>query len=779
MYSTNSCKTSSYTIQCKPSNRPSNKASHKQSACNGGVCNTESKTPCNRGCSTKCREIPAPADAPAGPAAFPAAVLATIFTAILAGTGPTAQARDDSDAATAALAIEEVVVTAELRDTAWLEQPSSSSVIGSDAVRRRAATHLEHLLALAPNVNLAGGSSRARFYQIRGIGERSQFVEPLNPSVGLLIDGIDFSGLGTVATTFDIEQVEVLRGPQGTLHGANALAGLINMRSAAPADTFGARVQATLGDYGRREIGAAVTGPLLDDALLFRLAAFTHESDGFVDNDFLGRSDTNARDETLLRGRLRWLMDDTQQLDVTLSRTDINNGYDVFSLDNTRRTLSDQPGRDRQKSDALGLHYQHQGNTISTEVMASAALSDSEYSYDEDWSFVGIAPDLEYSSFDRYLRERDSYSAQLRLSSAEPINTAAGDLDWVTGVFLLSDDEALRREYTFLAEDFRSRFEAETTAAYAQLDLAVDSRWSLSAGLRIAQRKMRYNDSAAVQSEPEDTLWGGKLSLQYADPQLGMFYAALSRGYRAGGVNAGILSFPAEDSEQAQSLLPQRFFDQELLYNLEVGHKGSFLDGRVQSALTAFYMDRRDQQVRGSLVLPRPGGSTAFVDFTDNAASGRNLGIEWELRAAASEQLEVYVNLGLLRAPFEDYVNADGRDLSGRDQAHAPNYQFASGLSYRPAPRWQLDLELEGRDAFYFSDRHNERSTSFALLHTRIAYQRDDWELAVWGRNLLNEDYFVRGFGSFGNDPRKGYITEEYLQFGDPRQLGVSVEYQL
>ena len=127
--------------------------------------------------------------------------------------------------------LEEVLVTAQLRPTALLSQVGSISVISAEDIREREAQHLEGILNLAPNVNFAGGTSRARFFQIRGVGERSQFQEPLNPSIGLVIDGIDFSGLGGAGTLFDVQQVEILRGPQGTLHGANALAGLINIRS--------------------------------------------------------------------------------------------------------------------------------------------------------------------------------------------------------------------------------------------------------------------------------------------------------------------------------------------------------------------------------------------------------------------------------------------------------------------------------------------------------------------------------------------------------------------
>jgi len=701
----------------------------------------------------------------------PVTALSAVLTlAGLVGASPVAaQAVPPPDTA-----IEEVVVTAELRRLTWLEQPSSTSVLSGEVARRRNAVHLENLLQLTPNVNLSGGSSRARFYQIRGIGERSQFIEPLNPSVGLLIDNIDFSGLGTAATLYDIEQVEVLRGPQGTLHGANALAGLIALRSGAPQEDFSARVNATVGDYGRRELGARVTGPIVDDRLLFRVSAFQHQSDGFIDNAFLGRDDTNNRDETLLRGRLRWLGND-QGADLTLIRTEVDNGYDAFSLDNTRVTLSDQPGRDRQRSDALGIHYHRDGHRVRTEILASAADTASEYSYDEDWAFVGIEPALEYSSFDRYLRDRRSYSAQVRLSAREPLVSALGPLDWVAGLYGLSDDEDLTRQYTFASADFQSRFKAETVAAFGEVSLGLSEAWDLSLGLRAARRDVGYADSQAVRANPVEDLWGGKLALSYTQDGLGLVYASVSRGYRAGGVNAGILAYP-DDGDLAGTLTPLRFFDTEHLYNVELGHKGLFLDGRLRSALTLFYMDRVDQQVRGSLVLPRDDGSTAFIDLTDNAASGYNLGLEGELRYVASERLELYANLGLLRAEFEDYTNAEGRDLEGRDQAHAPAYQFAAGIAYRPHRSVLVDLQWEGRDAFYFSDRHDTRSTAYELLHLRVAWQAEAWEVALWGRNLTDEDYFIRGFGSFGNDPRKGYVVEDYLQYGEPRQVGLSLE---
>jgi outer membrane receptor protein involved in Fe transport len=121
--------------------------------------------------------------------------------------------------------IQEIIVTSDFRESQLKTVSTSVSVIDAEVISQRNSSHLEQILALAPNVNFAAGASRGRYFQIRGIGERSQFVDPLNPSVGTYVDGIDFTGFGGAATLLDIDQVEVLRGSQGTRFGANALGG--------------------------------------------------------------------------------------------------------------------------------------------------------------------------------------------------------------------------------------------------------------------------------------------------------------------------------------------------------------------------------------------------------------------------------------------------------------------------------------------------------------------------------------------------------------------------
>ena len=306
------------------------------------------------------------------------------------------------------------MVTAEFRATDISDLAGSASVIRPNQ-DGTTVQHLQEVLTRAPNVNFASGASRGRFIQIRGIGERGQFSDPLNSSVGLIVDGVDLSGIGTAATLFDVAQVEVLRGPQGTLYGANALAGLINVVTNDPTAEHSGSVRLDAGDYDARGLGVVLSGPL-GEQFGYRVSAQQYQDDGFIDNDFLGRDDTSDHDEATYRAKLTWQGEEAGAA-LSLGRIDIDNGYDAFSLDNNRTTLSDQPGRDRQETDYAAVSVDWSLNERALlQATYGYAATDVDYGYDEDWTFVGFDP-IEYSSTDRYLRERDTHTLDVRLLS--------------------------------------------------------------------------------------------------------------------------------------------------------------------------------------------------------------------------------------------------------------------------------------------------------------------------------------------------------------------------
>ena len=661
--------------------------------------------------------------------------------------------------ANASQSIEEVVVTAEFRPVTAAEVPGSVSVLSPDA-NGDLINHLDELLSRAANVNLTSGASRARFIQIRGIGERSQFVEPLNPSVGLLVDGVDLSGLGGAATLFDVQQIEVLRGPQGTLYGANALAGLINVVTPEATEDLSGFLQIDGGNYGARGVGAVLSGPVTDE-IGFRISARQYQDDGFIDNIYLNRDDTNARDERSLRAKLQG-SSDQGSWQLALGSVDVDNGYDAFSLDNDRNTRSDEPGRDAQETSYVAFNA---SRALSDGVVGEVALgwvdSDIAYGYDEDWTFEGFHP-IGYSSTDLYLRDVETRTADLRLLSAPEQGLMDGGVDWVLGLFVLDKNVDFTRDYTYAGGLFTSDFGVDRVALYGELATDLAASWRVSLGLRAEQHESDYTDSADVQFAPEDNMTGGRLLIERSLDSGNLLYASLTRGYKAGGFNT--------DGTLDADL---RLFDPETLWNMEIGFKGSLINDRLGLSAALFRMQRRDVQVATSITRVRQDESAEFIQYTSNAAKGVNQGLEVEAVFQASDRLRLSANLGLLDATYEDYVNGAGEDLDGRDQAQSPAYHFYLAADYQLADGLRLNVNLEGKDDYYFSAGHAEQSPSYTLLNSALSYSTDGWDLSLWGRNLADKDYFLRGF-SFPNDPRDGYTSTRWTQLGEPRQFGVT-----
>jgi outer membrane receptor protein involved in Fe transport len=661
--------------------------------------------------------------------------------------------------------IPEILVTADYRQSNELETASSITVMTEEVIRSRSAEHFDDLINAIPNLNYASGSNRARFFQIRGIGERSQFASPLNSSVGLLIDNVDFSGAGSTATMMDVEQVEVLRGPQGTRYGANALAGLINIKTFDPSDSFSASFRAGVADYNTQTITGMVTGPL-GGSTNGRLAIEKHVSDGYYKNDFLNSSDENNRDELTVRGKLDFTLTDNWALMMTVAHVDVDNGYDAFSLDNNRRTLSDTPGHDRQKSLSIAIDSTWNMERFDIVGILSTSDTDIEYGYDEDWTFDGFHPSG-YSSFDNYIRDRKNQSAEIRFISNDSSKIFNESTDWIIGAYALTSNEDLMRLYTFLASDFASRYDFDTYAVFFQLDSSLTEKLVLSTGLRLEIRETDYKNSDGSAFTPDEDFWGGRIALKYFADDDTMVYASIARGYKAGGFNT--------DGSLDEDL---REFDEEYLIEYETGIKTKLLDNRIVLRAALFYDERHDQQVKSSIVRVRADGSSEFIDFLGNAAEGTNRGLEIETDWYATNNLKLSASAGLLDATFDDFINEFGEDLSGRDQAQAPKYTYHLALDYQIS-HWSFQVSLDGKDEFFFSDRHAVMSDSYALLNANFSYSGDAWKISLWGRNLNDKDTLVRAFGSFGNDPRNGYITEPYYQFGEPRIIGATFEFNL
>lgn len=658
-------------------------------------------------------------------------------------------------------AIDQIIITADYRESNALDISASVSVIGSEIIEKKNANHLEEILLNVPNINSSAGASRARFYQIRGIGERGQFSEPLNSSVGVIIDGIDFSGIGTAALLYDVEQVEVLLGPQGTRYGSNALAGLINIASKSPTSSATYGLQIETANYDSKGLSGYLSGPI-SERLRYRVSAQNRSTNGFNRNLFL-KKNTSFRDEKIMRGQLEWSPSEDTQLNLISSFIDIDNGYDAFSLDNNRDTLSDEPGADRQRSKTVSANLSlTQFEKFRVETLLGYANSNIDYGYDEDWVFTGFHP-WEYSSTDQYLRKKETKSGEVRFVSTDSGSIFSDTTDWVLGVYVLQQQSHLQRNYTFLPESFYSRYRTNRSSAYAELNSQLRENWSFTLGVRGEHFNAAYNDSNQIDFSPNKNLFGGKAALTYTTTQGNILYSSISHGYKTGGFNT--------DGSLDQEF---REFGAEGLLNYELGFKGSLYDERIRSQITLFFMDRDDVQISSSLVRTRADGSSEFIEYIGNAASGSNFGLEATGQFAATERLMLYGSAGILKTEYKNFLNSAGENLDGRQQAHAPNYQYTVGINARLNPFLEFDANLQGRDEFYFSDSHSAQSERYNLLNASLGYSRKDWKVTIWGRNISDQDYQVRGF-FFGNDPRDNYTTKSYTQMGEPARYGVTL----
>ena len=686
---------------------------------------------------------------------------------------------------TEAVELDVVTVSADFRDSNVQELAEAVTVIGTDNIEARSAQHLESVLSFAPNVNFSSGASRGRYFQIRGIGERSQFVDPVNPSVGLMIDGIDMTGLGGAATLFDVEQVEVLRGPQGTRFGANALAGMINIKSKdATKDTEG-YVAAKVGNYNTHTESAAISGSITEN-MQGRLAINSFQSEGYMKNEFLDKENTSNLDEVVVRGKLAAQLSEDTNIGLTYFYADINNGYDAFSLENNRKTFSDEPGVDSQESHAFALSLDSKlSSSVILEAVLSTSKSDIEYSFDEDWGYgeheygygdclVGIGPcysSFGYDSTDQYLRDYQRNSFDIRLLSAENGRIFSDSTDWVAGIYHNNRSEDLFRNYTWDPQ-YSSELKVTSTSIYSEFSTDLSARSRIIYGARVEQWQNDFANSLKTGSDETETLFGGQLTFESLVNNDNLAYVKVARGYKAGGANSA--SVITED---------KRIFDTEYNNSLELGLKSSLLNDDLITRIAAFHIQRKNQQVKQSFVY-YDEGAPKFKDYIANAAEGVNQGVEIESQWQLLDQLRWDLSFGYLKAEFTDYkISAEDDtdetkviDKKGRAQAHAPEYSLATGLVYSATDTIALALESEAKDEFYFSDSHDEKSKAYVLWHAKVEYKVENFKAAVYGRNLTGKDYATRGFG-FDNNYKPGFDYTQHTQLGEPRLVGIEARY--
>ncbi|MEH0862373.1 TonB-dependent receptor [Halobacteriovorax sp. DPLXC-1] len=645
----------------------------------------------------------------------------------------------------------------------YYSDSNSTSVRQAKEIQKSLSTDMSEAFKIIPNLNTANGSSRSSFFQIRGIGERSAYEAISNYSVGVMVDEVDYTGISGVTNLNGLSQIEVFRGPQATDFGPSAMAGMIHLKSQDPTIISKTKTYLSYESFNTFEEALSYTGMLSTNTGM-SISFNKRDSDGFMKNDYLNRTDTNGQDELALRTSLRHDLYDST-LTLGLHYFDKNNGYDAFTQDNSYTTRSDKPGKDKSETFSQYLKFEKEFNTnLMSTTIFTHIKNDSFYSYDEDWgnnpywnSLPGYNADYDYNI--KFPRSREDFSLDQRFNISNQ-NTF--------GIYIKSSDEDFKEvgyEDGNERKNIQGDIGTELASVYAQRIHDLNKKLSLEYGLRGEFRKVDYkenNSGSNSNIHTEDLMYGFNISISKKDLLGELAYLKIAKGYKPGGINT-------------QSAVPQnrKEFKPESLYSLEVGQKAKLDDSRISLSTTLFFMYREDAQVKTSF-QDDPMDPSSFTFYTDNATSGINYGAELEASYKQELGFNALWSIGLLNTRYRNY-NIGTRNLNGRQMPHAPNYQINLNLEYKFKSGAYIGGNFFASDDFYFSNSHDLKSRPYQLVDAKIGYRNESLDISIWSKNVFDENYSLRGF-YFANMPPT-WQDELYTQREAPRSFGITGRY--
>jgi iron complex outermembrane recepter protein len=586
-----------------------------------------------------------------------------------------------------------------------------------------------------PNVNVAGGTNRSRYLQIRGLGETSVYETTPSHSVGFWIEDIDVTGLLAAWPQQNLQSLQVHTGPQSMAYGGFNSAGTLSA-TLKTAET--AELQALSSSANEFQVGLQ-TRPLKrsDVFLAYR------KSDGFYDNAFTDQPGA-AQNEVSSSWKQVWKSSEKTQIHSAHLLQNNQNRYDVWSLNNSYVTQSDRQGGDELFLHGHSLKIKHAFNgDISISSLSSFTQASSLYSYDADWAH---SPDYDY--FDSQNRTRRQWHQKLFV-----------DMPWVSlGTHVYGIDENSRAQNYkkgLLKNSLVSDFQSLNTA------FVVQKQWMFSvnelrAEARHEWQNLKYTDSNALSQKKSPQAQA--YSLQYVRPLKENLTGSLrwARGFKNPGFNV--------DPDLSSA---------DLYYGLESTQAYELGVFSNSQKWTVFYQKQNNSQLKISQQSDPQDPSTFFYRTT-NIGKTDGWGMEYSGRWNFS-RWDFESQVGLLQTQFRDY-NFEGKTYRGRALAHAPRWNYATSLSYKWSSRWSSVASYVGRDAFYYSNNHDQQSSAVSLLHLGLLFREKNWDVAFWIKNVADARSTVRGF-YFANEP-PDWAVKLYEQLGPPRYFLVSSTYR-
>lgn len=657
----------------------------------------------------------------------------------------------------------EVQVNASRNNAKLKEMPASISIISPQTIAETGLKTLSGITGAIPNVFMGDyGSKLTSPIYIRGIGSKINA-----PSVGLYVDRVPYFEKAAFAFDFfDIEQIEVLRGPQGTLYGRNTMGGIINVITKSPMTYQGTTLNLSAGTYGEYAVSGGHYGKVGDN-FGYSLALNYKHNDGFYTNTFNNTLVDNLNSFGG-RNRLIWNLNKRLSIENIASyERSRQGGYPYALLDPT--TGKANPIKYNEYSyynrdlfsDAVVIKY----DAPSFEV-----LSTTSYQFLNDHQAIDQDFTAQSTYFINYKQDQHMFSQEAIIRSK-----GTSRIDWLFGAYgfaQLFDSFVDANYYTKNQHDQKTYLHDITGYAFFH-QLTINNflvkNLSLIGGIRLDAEKdvldYKYdilaNGNVTTKDDvvyPADKtlkiLPKGALSYRWGKTNI---YASISEGYKTGGFNSGF------------ELPNDATFGPENSTSYELGVKSPLFGSRIYGEAALFYIDWKNQQVS----QPNPSGRGVVIR---NAGRSRSQGGEVSLRLIPINGFDASISYGYTDAIYTKYIQIKGKDtvdFSGKYIPYVPKHSLGiqTGKTFNIAGNSILDkvrigVAYRGAGAIYWTDDNTHHQSFYGILDGKISFIRKNIQLDLWGRNLTDTEYesyyFVMG-------------PSKFIQSGRPMQLGVNL----
>ncbi len=639
-----------------------------------------------------------------------------------------------------ATTLESVTVTAQKSNEDAQSVPISMSVFNDLALEDKSIESLDDIAKYTPNLMLYNtGQQGLTSPSIRGL---SANILSYSTPVSLYVDGVPtMNSFGYADALEDIERIEVLRGPQGTLYGKNSEAGVINVVTRKPNNEARGKIYTTIGSDGKRLYGINVSGPIAENTLYLGIAYQHDEKDGNIKNT-LTNEYVNFKESDAGKITLRYTPTDTLDISLIASKSQNNNGaHDWIKATSTAKEVRSNLAGSSDPSTtsvALNIDYRLGENDKITSITTWREHNDKAVA-DADLlptTIQHIYKDNLYDSLSQEVRYETKIADTKVISG---LYLDKGDYDLYTKLITLADPTGANSKPQNLTQ--------KSLGLFTNVLHPLSDAWTLNTGIRYDVEKKNMDvDTSNIHLDEQWSNVSPKLSLQYAIDTTSMSYVTVAKGYRSGGFNP----FAPTDKQA---------YDEENLISYELGYKGMFLNDALRLNADIYLMKINDMQVEET--------PTAGVVYIVNAAKATSKGLEVEMEALVHPTLTLFLSGGLNDTSYDDFSDNAG-NYDGNKATYAPTYNFDVGMQYRNASGYFARCDLNGYGKTYFDKANRYEQDAYRLVNAKIGYETKAYDVYLYANNLFDKEY----------DAKNAYFNGTTTIVREGREIGVKFAYR-